>query len=84
MNNYRVTAWNQDDDATKPPPLREETQRSRPIGRYFDPRVAIIKDTPGSLLIEEIGMECTIMRVRYQGNGSPAIFAARSPSMSLT
>jgi hypothetical protein len=60
MNTYRVTAWNQDDDATKPPPLRETTERWRPIGRSFDPRVAIIKDTPGSLLVEEIGLECTI------------------------
>lgn len=60
MNNYRVTAWNQDDDATKPPPLREEVQRWRPLGRSFDPRVAIIKDTPGKLTIEEFGIEATI------------------------
>jgi hypothetical protein len=60
MNQRRVTAWNQDDDPTLPPPLREEAQRWRPIGRSFDPRVAIIKDTPGPLLIEEIGMESTI------------------------
>jgi hypothetical protein len=32
----------------------------RPLGRAFDPRVAIIKDTPGPLLIEEIGLEATI------------------------
>lgn len=60
MNTYRVTAWNQDDDATKPPPLREEVQRWRPIGRSFDPRVAIIKDTPGPILIAEVGMEATV------------------------
>jgi hypothetical protein len=60
MNTYRVTAWNQDDDATKPPPLREEAQRSRPLGRAFDPRVAIIKDTPGPLTIHEIGTKVTI------------------------
>jgi len=60
MNRHRVTAWNQDDDATKPPPLREEAQRWRPLGRAFDPRVAIIKDVPGPLLISEIGLEATI------------------------
>jgi hypothetical protein len=60
MNNYRIPAWNQDDDATKPPPLREEAQRSRPLGRSFDPRVAIIKDTPGPLVIHELGTEVTI------------------------
>jgi len=60
MNSYRVTTYNQDDDPTKPPPLREEVQRSRPLGRSFDPRVAIIKDTPGPLIIAELGMEVTI------------------------
>lgn len=60
MNNRRITAWNQDDDPTKPPPLREEVQRWRPLGRSYDPRVAIIKDTPGPLLIAEIGLEVSI------------------------
>jgi hypothetical protein len=60
MNSYRVPAWNQDDDATQPPPLREEAQRSRPLGRSFDPRVAIVKDTPGPLTIHELGTEATI------------------------
>lgn len=60
MNTYRVTTWNQDDDPTQPPPLREEAQRWRPIGRAFDPRVAIIKDTPGSLVVHEIGLEASI------------------------
>lgn len=60
VNNFRVPAWRQGDDPTKPPPLREEAQRSRPLGRSFDPRVAIIKDTPGPLLIAEMGLEATI------------------------
>jgi hypothetical protein len=60
MNTRRITAYNQGDDATKPPPLRETAERWRPLGRSFDPRMAIIKDTPGPLLIEEIGMEATI------------------------
>jgi hypothetical protein len=60
MNTYRVTTYNQDDDATQPPPLREEAQRWRPLGRSYDARVAIIKDTPGPLLVHEIGIEATI------------------------
>lgn len=60
MNNHRVTAWNQDDDPTLPPPLRETAERWRPIGRAFDPRVAIIKDTPGPMQILEIGVEATV------------------------
>jgi hypothetical protein len=60
MNSYRVTTYNQGDDPTQPPPLREGTERSRPIGRSYDPRVAVIKDTPGPLIIAEVGMEVTI------------------------
>jgi hypothetical protein len=60
MNIRRIPTWNMDDDATQPPPLREEVQRWRPVGRAFDPRVAVIKDTPGSLLIHEMGIEVTI------------------------
>jgi hypothetical protein len=60
VNTRRITTWNMDDDPTQPPPLREEVQRWRPIGRAFDPRVAIAKDTPGSLLVHEIGLEITI------------------------
>lgn len=60
MNTRRVLTWNQDDDPTKPPPLREEAQRWRPRGRAFDPRVAVIKDTPGSLTIHELGVEASI------------------------
>lgn len=60
MNTYRIPAWNQDDDPTQPPPLREEAQRWRPIGRAYDPRVAVIKDTPGPILVHEIGLEASI------------------------
>ena len=60
MNNRRVSTWNQDDDPTKPPPLREETEMWRPKGRAHDPRTVIIKDTPGPLLIAEIGIEATV------------------------
>ena len=40
--------------------LREETQRWRPLGRAFDPRVAIIKDTPGPLTVVEYDFEVTV------------------------
>lgn len=60
MNFYRVNAYNQDDDATQPPPWREEAQRWRPLGRAYDPRVAVIKDVPGPLIIHEVGMEISI------------------------
>jgi hypothetical protein len=60
INTFRITAWNQDDDPTQPPPLREEAQRWRPIGRAYDPRVAVIKDTPGPLIVHEIGLEASI------------------------
>jgi hypothetical protein len=60
MNFRRWTAWNQGDDPTQPPPLREEAQRTRPLGRSFDPRVSIIKDTPGPIVIHEAGLESTI------------------------
>jgi hypothetical protein len=49
-----------DDDPTKPPPLRERAERWRPLGRSYDARVAVIKDTPGPLVVAEIGMEVTI------------------------
>jgi len=60
MNTYRVTTWNQDDDPTLPPPQREEAQRWRPLGRAYDPRMAIIKDTPGQLIVHEVGFEVSI------------------------
>lgn len=60
IGSHRVPAWNIGDDATKPPPQRETVERWRPLGRDFDPRVAIIKDTPGPLLIAELGVEATI------------------------
>jgi hypothetical protein len=60
MNIRRVPAWNLGDDPTQPPPLRETVEEWRPSGYSYDPRVALIKDTPGPLVIEEIGMEISI------------------------
>lgn len=60
MQYRRVPAFNQGDDATKPPFLRETVESWTPSGSSYDPRVAIIKDTPGPLQILEIGMEVSI------------------------
>ena len=60
MNTMRIPTWNQGDNPTQPPPLREEAYRWRPLGRDFDPRVAILKDTPGPLIVHEVGIEASI------------------------
>ena len=60
MQQRRVEAWNQGDNPILTPPLREQTYDWRPLGRYHDPRVAIVKDTPGQLTIEESLMEVTV------------------------
>ena len=39
---------------------RQTNEEWRPSGYSYDPRVAIIKDTPGPLEIQEIGMEISI------------------------
>jgi hypothetical protein len=60
VSSRRVATWSIGEDPTKPPLLRAETQRWRPLGRSFDPRIVIVKDTVGPLLIHEVGMEVTI------------------------
>lgn len=56
----RISAWNQDDDPTKAPPLREQAYAFKPLGRAHDPRLALVKDTPGPLLIAEFGLEVSV------------------------
>lgn len=60
MNERRFPAWNQDDDPTLPPPSRETVETYPPPGSTFDPRVVIIKDTPGPMMLVEIGIEVSI------------------------
>lgn len=60
MNFTRFPPWNVGDNPLLPPPQREIVERTRPLGRSFDPRVAVIKDTPGPLQILELGVEATI------------------------
>lgn len=60
MSERRFSSWNQGDDVTKPPTLRETVLSSPFPGSSYDPRAAIIKDTPGPLTICEIGMEISL------------------------
>lgn len=56
----RIPAYFTDDDATKAAPLREGTYSIRPRGRSYDPRLQLMKDTPGPLTVLEYGIEATI------------------------
>lgn len=56
----RVPAYFVGDDPTQPAPLRENTYRFRYPGRFFDPRVVLQKDTPGSLTVLEHAVETTV------------------------
>jgi hypothetical protein len=56
----RRTPWNQGDNPTLPPTLRETVETWTPPGSSYDPRVAIVKDVPGPLEIQEIAFEISI------------------------
>lgn len=60
MNYFRVPTWNQGDDPTLPPPLREQAYPYRTVGRDYDPRIAIIKDTPGPITVVEVSTEVSL------------------------
>ena len=60
MNTFRIPTWNIGDNVEVAPPLREEAYRWRPLGRSYDPRMAVIKDTPGPLVVHEIGLEASL------------------------
>jgi len=60
MNTFRIPTWNIGDNVEAAPPLREEAYRWRPLGRSYDPRMAVIKDTPGPLVVHEIGLEASL------------------------
>jgi hypothetical protein len=60
IRSRRIPAWNQDDDSTKAPPQRERAYAFKPVGRAHDPRIALVKDTPGPLLIGEFGLEVSV------------------------
>ena len=56
----RVPAYNMDDDATKPPLQRETKEDYTPVGSSYDPRVAVIWDTPGPIQILEFATEISV------------------------
>lgn len=56
----RVPAYFVGDDPTQPAPLREGSEKIRPRGRSYDPRLTLTKDTPGPLTVVEIGFEVTV------------------------
>ena len=60
MNQYRVPAYEPSENQALAPTLREWAENHSPPGSTFDPRAAIIKDTPGPLMICEIAMEVSI------------------------
>lgn len=60
MKEHRVPAWNVGDNPILPPTQRETVESWTPPGSSYDPRGAIVKDTPGPLLIAEIAMEVSI------------------------
>lgn len=55
----RIPPYNQGDNTELPPPLREQAYQFRQLGRRYDPRYQLVKDTPGPLTILEIAMEVT-------------------------
>lgn len=55
----RIPAYFVGDDATQPAPLREDTYFTRPRGSAYDPRIALLKDTPGPFVLLEFGIEAT-------------------------
>jgi hypothetical protein len=59
-NSRRVPAYNMDDDTALPPIQRETVEKWTPVGSSYDPRAAIIWDTPGPIQILEFATEVSI------------------------
>lgn len=60
MKQRRITTWNQGEDPTTEPTLREQSYLDRPLGRSHDPRWSVLKDTPGPLTVLEISTQVTV------------------------
>lgn len=56
----RVPTYNQDEDPTQVPILREDVDTWRPGGASYDPRLAIVKDTAGPFTIIEFSSEVSV------------------------
>jgi hypothetical protein len=80
----RVPAWNLGDNPILPPPRRASAFGWRPTGRSYDPRAAIIKDTPGPLTIMEAAMEITVNHGRSRRCRRSTTFPRLTVASSLT
>ena len=60
MNQHRVPAYEPSENQALAPTLRETVETHPPTGSSFNPRAAIIKDTPGPLMICEVAIEVSI------------------------
>lgn len=60
INTRRVPTYSMDDDATLPPIQNETVEFYSPKGTTYDPRAAVLWDTPGPIQILEIAMEVSI------------------------
>jgi hypothetical protein len=59
LGNRRVAMYKQGEDQSLAPPQREGVELFKPQGRSRDPRISLLKDTPGTLRILEIGIDIT-------------------------
>jgi hypothetical protein len=60
INSSRRPSYNMDDDTTLPPIQRETVKKWTPPGSSYDPRCAVIWDTPGPIQILEFATEVSI------------------------
>jgi hypothetical protein len=58
--NRRFPAYDQGQDTTLPPTQRETVEFFQPGGSEYDPRAAVIWDSPGPLQILEIAIEVSV------------------------
>jgi hypothetical protein len=56
----RIAAYRVTDNPNIVPPRREDVQLTRPLGRQYDPRWQLRKDSPGPIRISEITQEVTV------------------------
>lgn len=60
MSARRIPAWFVGDNQGNPPRQRDQTYVFRPRGRSYQPRIAIVKDIPGPMIITEVAWEITV------------------------
>lgn len=55
-----IPPYDFDDDPLAQPILKSTSYRTSPMGRDFDPRITLVKDTPGPLTLIEFVQEVTV------------------------